>query len=126
MTQIREIDFETSVGAYPLSVLLGGDIPENKVKTVVRKSLSRQAMNVWISETSMNNDIRRLEQGLEPVRVKLEQFANEASDVELETPETFNLQPMSVRPVRVQVRETRAAQFSFAVDDDIDLSELEP
>jgi hypothetical protein len=78
-----------------------------------------------LAETSMNDDIRRLERGLEPLRAKLEQFANEANDVEMEIPETFDLQALSIKRVTIQVRESRAAPFSFAVDDDIDLDELD-
>lgn len=125
MTLTKENDFAISVGTSPLPIIFGGYTPGNKIKTDKPKSPSRYETYLWISDTSMNTDIRRLERALDPVREKLEQFADEASEVDLETPEIFDLQPLSVEPVRIQIREARAAQFTFAVDDDIDLDDIE-
>ncbi|MCL4506466.1 MAG: hypothetical protein M1434_06985 [Chloroflexi bacterium] len=73
---------------------------------------------------STNAMVRKVEEPLVAARAQLKQFAREAEDEELQTPEIFNLRPLNSRPVTVHIIQRQTPAFQYVVDDELTIEDV--
>jgi len=98
-------------------------LPSDK-KSRFKTAISVTTLPVTPDNNSTNIVIRKVEEPLVAVRAQLEKFARETEDVELQTPETFTLQPLSRRQVKVRIIQRNTPAFQYVVDDELTIEDV--